>query len=148
MLLKYCNPIQPILTYPLNIHIWNSPGRVKANMVQHVAPTRAIRLAKLGMTSTIHPVIKTVNTRRRFWREENYQISEGSVWVAYWLKKGFSLFDNGNKNLNLWEVSYILDYLLAAYRLLKIIKGYNHTLHFILCLLFEMFSSLSLSLSY
>lgn len=93
MLLKYCNPIQPILTYPLNIHIWNSPGRVKANMVQHVAPTKAIRLAKLGMTSTIHPVIKTVNTRRRFWRKENYQISEGSVWVAYWLKKGFSFFD-------------------------------------------------------
>lgn len=45
--------------------------------------------------------------------------------MILWLKKGISLFDNGNKmiygtkNLNSWQVSHILDYLLTAYILLK-----------------------------
>lgn len=131
MLLKYCNPIQPILTYPLNIHIWNSPGRVKANMVQHVAPTKAIRLAKLGMTSTIHPVIKTVNTRRRFWRKENYQISEGQYEWLIGSKKVFHFLIKEiiywPKKLNLWEVSHILSLILSheLYLLLSI-YSYGH----------------------
>ena len=54
------------LSYPLNIDIWNSPGKTKANMVQQVAPTNAIRLAKLGINITIVPVIITIIIRRKF----------------------------------------------------------------------------------
>jgi hypothetical protein len=59
------------LSYPLNIDIWNSPGKTKANMVQQVAPTNAIRLAKLGINITIVPVIITMIIRRQFWKYTN-----------------------------------------------------------------------------
>jgi hypothetical protein len=40
-------------------------------MVQQVAPTNAIRLAKLGINITIVPVIKTITIRRQFWKYTN-----------------------------------------------------------------------------
>jgi hypothetical protein len=55
------------LTYPLKMVIWKRPGNVNASNVQHVAPTKAMMLVKLGIINTINPVSNTIDILNTFW---------------------------------------------------------------------------------
>ena len=60
-----------LLAYPLYflyICMWNIPGSIKARSVPQVAPTSAMRLAKLGIAITTRPVTPTIRNRKTFWK--------------------------------------------------------------------------------
>ena len=54
------------LTYFLNIIRWKTAGNINANNVQQLAPTKAIRWAKLGTSITMIPVMDTMTIRVKF----------------------------------------------------------------------------------
>lgn len=49
--------------------MWKRPGKMKASNVQHEAPIKAIKLAKLGMAITITPVDSTTINLKMFWKK-------------------------------------------------------------------------------
>ena len=59
--------------------MWNNPGRVKASRVQHVAPTRAMMLEKLGIINTTNPVIITIEILIMFWKKGDRPLSKKCV---------------------------------------------------------------------
>ena len=52
--------------------MWNIAGKTNAIIVQHVAPTSAIKLAKFGTASTMRPVKVTMNKRTRFYKKKKH----------------------------------------------------------------------------
>ena len=52
--------------------MWNIAGKTNAIIVQHVAPTSAIKLAKFGTASTMRPVKITINKRTRFYNKKKH----------------------------------------------------------------------------
>ena len=61
--------------YPLKTFMWKMPGRMNASSVQQLAPTSAIRLAKLGTASTTKPVSTTRQKRSMFWKYGNHTVT-------------------------------------------------------------------------
>ena len=73
-------------THPLNIFKWKRPGKVKASKVQQVAPTRAIKLAKLGMANTTPPLNSTMQILRTFYKNKSTNYICQETIVKIWSK--------------------------------------------------------------
>ena len=52
--------------------MWNIAGKTNAIIVQHVAPTSAIKLAKFGTASTMRPVKVTINKHTTFYNKKKH----------------------------------------------------------------------------
>lgn len=57
---------------------------MKASNVQHEAPIKAIKLAKLGMAITITPVDSTTINLKMFWKKKkNRKCQTQKNWLIY-----------------------------------------------------------------